>query len=89
MNANLRRMTFVLTRESAEAIRYISERTGASQSEFVREILGGPVVQIADLLRGVPDVPDPAQRDLFLGRVETLLRGEMEEAFGPEGASND
>lgn len=88
MNANLRRVTFVLSRESAEAIRYISERTGSSQSEFVRGVLSGPVVQIADLLRAVPDTPDPAQRDLFLVQVESLLRGEMEETFGT-GASNE
>lgn len=69
MNSSLRRVTFVLQSETVEALTYVSDRTGASMSAIVREVLGQPIVMLAGALKGVPSDPDAAQFDLFRAQM--------------------
>lgn len=63
MNAEtLARATFVLHRETAQELAYLSERFGVSRSELVRGLLSEPVAKMSAIVRGVP--PDPTQEDL-------------------------
>lgn len=91
MNANLRRATFVLTSDQAEALRYVSDRTGASQSAIVRDVLGEPIVQLAEALRSVGSNPDRSQLDLFVGEMADLIETVAADTVASmrEGASND
>ena len=79
----LARATFVLHRETAEDLAYMSERMGVSRSELVRELLTEPVAKMAEVLRGVP--ADPKEADLRqlaidgLDMIENLAGGALAE----------
>lgn len=72
---NLARATFVLSRTAYEDLAYLSRRMGASRSALVREVLEGPVGEMATLLRSVPDVPNEEQLDLFRAEARKLVAG--------------
>lgn len=78
---SLARATFVLHRETAEDLAYMSERMGVSRSELVRELLTESVAKMADILRGVP--ADPKESDLRqlaldgLDMIENLAGGAL------------
>lgn len=80
MNANLRRVTFVIEAEAAEAFRYVSKRTGTSQSAIMREVVSEPIQMLAAALRGVPANPDAAQLDLFSAGMVRVLNESLEDA---------
>jgi hypothetical protein len=74
MNAELlARATFVLHRETAEELAYVSERFGVSRSELVRDLLTEPVSRMAGILREVPSEPTPADlRQLALSGLDMI-----------------
>lgn len=72
---NLARATFVLSRTAFDDLAYLSRRMGASRSAVVREVLEGPVSEMASLLRGVPDTPNEDQLDLFRAEARKLIAG--------------
>ena len=80
MNANLRRVTFVLQSETVDALTYVSERTGSSMSALVREVLGEPIVMLAAALKGLPANPDDDQLDLFRAQMVDVVNGEFRAA---------
>ena len=80
MNANLRRVTFVLQSETVDALSYVSDRTGSSMSAIVREVLGQPIVLLADALKGVPAQPDAAQLELFRAQMVEVCNGQILDA---------
>ena len=87
MNANLRRVTFVLDLEAAEAFRYISQRTGTSQSAIMREVVSEPIRLLAQAMKGVPAQPNEAQLDLFRADMVRVLNGaivESRDVLGPD-----
>jgi hypothetical protein len=60
MNENLlARATFVLERQTAEQLSYLSDRMGVSRSELVRQVLTQPVAEMAALIGRVPENPTP------------------------------
>lgn len=74
MNAEtLARATFVLHRETAEDLAYLSERFGVSRSELVRGLLTEPVAKMSEIIRGVPADPSPADlRQLALSGLDMI-----------------
>lgn len=74
MNAEtLARATFVLRRETAEDLAYLSERFGVSRSELVRGLLSEPVAKMTAIVRGVPPDPDPADlRQLAIAGLDMI-----------------
>ena len=63
MNAELlSRATFVLHRETADDLAYLSERFGVSRSELVRGLLAEPVAKMSQVVRQFP--ADPSRSDL-------------------------
>ena len=63
MNAELlARATFVLHRETADDLAYLSERFGVSRSELVRGLLAEPVAKMSQVIRQFP--ADPTRADL-------------------------
>lgn len=74
MNAEtLARATFVLHRETAEDLAYLSERFGVSRSELVRGLLSEPVAKMTEIVRGVPVDPSPADlRQLALSGLDMI-----------------
>ena len=78
MNENLlARATFVLERQTAEQLSYLSDRMGVSRSELVRQVLTQPVAEMAALLGRLPDNPTDADlRQLALdglGLVDAII----------------
>lgn len=73
MNKNLARVTVVLTRPQADALRYVSERTGATQSAIVRDVFGDSVVELARAIRGVPDNASADDRQAYLFDLADVL----------------
>lgn len=57
---NLARCTFVLDKETAQHLAYLSRRFRRSRSDIVREVLREPVEVMATLVRSVPDAPTEA-----------------------------
>lgn len=86
MNANLRRVTFVLQSETVDALTYVSERTGSSMSAIVRDVLGEPIVMLADAMKGVPAAPDEAQLDLFRAQMFGVMNDALRDAGPSFGA---
>ncbi len=82
MNANLRRVTFVLQSETVDALTYVSERTGSSMSAIVRDVLGEPIIMLAGAMKGVPVNPDADQLDLFRVQMVGMLNDVASDA-GP------
>ena len=80
MNANLRRVTFVLDSDAAEAFRYVAARTKTSQSAIMREVVSQPIRMLAEALKGVPANPDAAQLDLFRVQMMRVVNGSLDEA---------
>lgn len=80
MNASLRRVTFVLQSETVEALSYVASRTGSSMSAIVRDVLGQPIVLLADAMKGVPERPDEAQLDLFRAQMVEVMNGQIVDA---------
>lgn len=74
MNAEtLARATFVLHRETAQDLAYLSERLGVSRSELVREFLSEPIAKMTALVRAVPSDPDPADlRQLAIAGLDMI-----------------
>ena len=74
MNAEtLARATFVLHKETAHDLAYLSERFGVSRSELVRNLLSEPVAKIAGAIRAVPLDPTPADlRQLALAGLDLI-----------------
>lgn len=74
MNAEmLARATFVLNRETAEDLAYLSDRFGVSRSELVRGLLAEPVGRMAEVVRGVPADPSPQDlRQLALAGLDMI-----------------
>lgn len=74
MNAEtLARATFVLHRETAQDLAYLSERLGVSRSELVREFLSEPIAKMTALVRAVPLEPSPADlRQLALSGLDLI-----------------
>lgn len=74
MNAELlSRATFVLHRETAEHLAYLSERFGVSRSELVRGLLAEPVAKMSQVIRQVPADPTPADlRQLALSGLDMI-----------------
>lgn len=66
MNTNkLARATFVLSRSANDDLNYVSQRMGQSRSALVREVLEPAVVQLALMLRSVPEHPSQEDLDQF------------------------
>lgn len=59
----LARATFVLDRQTAEELAYISKRMKVSQSELVRDVLAEPVAMMAKWVRNTPDAPTADEAD--------------------------
>ena len=80
MNAELlARATFVLHRETADDLAYLSERFGVSRSELVRGLLAEPVAKMSQVVRQVPADPSPSDlRQLALAGLDLI-----EEMAGP------
>lgn len=73
MNKNLARVTVVLTRPQADALKYVSERTGATQSAIVRDVFGESVVELAKAIRGVPENATADDRQAYLFDLADVL----------------
>lgn len=69
----LARTTFVLHRETAEALAYVSARFGVSRSHLVREILSEPISRMAEIVRAVPEDPSPSDlRQMALAGLDAI-----------------
>jgi hypothetical protein len=69
----LARTTFVLLRETADDLAFLSQSFGVSRSELVRGLLTEPVERMAELVRGVPAEPSPADlRQLAIDGLDMI-----------------
>lgn len=72
----LARATFVLSKAANDDLAYLARRMRQSRSSLVREVLEPGIVEMAALLRAVPDDPDASDLDRFSGeaveRVESI-----------------
>ena len=70
----LARTTFVIDRDTADQLAFISKRMNVSQSALVRDVLAEPVALMAKWVASVPDKPtkDDAEK-LFDGMQGDLV----------------
>ena len=73
--SKLARATFVLSRSANDDLDYLSQRMGQSRSSLVREVLEPGIVQLAQMLRAVPDHPTQADIDLFANSAISEVDG--------------
>lgn len=67
------RATFVLDHQMVENLSYISERTGLSRSQFVRDLMAEPLADLAGSFRTVPANPTEADlRQLSLNMLDVI-----------------
>lgn len=72
----LARATFVISKAANDELAYLSRRMQQSRSALVRDVLEPGIMEMAAMLRAVPDNPDQADLDLFettaINRVDAL-----------------
>ena len=56
----LARCTFVLDKDTAQHLAYLSQRFRRSRSDIVRDVLREPVEVMATLIRSLPEAPTEA-----------------------------
>jgi len=64
-----RKLSLVFTRESADALEYLSELSGQSKSEIVREMLGDSLPALSGALRQALTTKDPRVIHETLGQL--------------------
>jgi len=70
---NLARCTFVLDKDTAQHLAYLSQRFRRSRSDIVREVLREPVEVMATLIRSLPEEPTEADlNQLVLSGLELV-----------------
>lgn len=71
----LSRTTFVLNRETAEQLGYVSRRMGVSRSALVRDVLEEPVAMMAKWVSSVPADMTPADVERLTSQMSLDLDG--------------
>jgi len=74
---NLARVTVVLSRRTAEQLRYLSRRMGVSASALVRESISEPIDQLASCMADVPTAPTAADAEAFGQRMLQFVDAEV------------
>lgn len=73
--SKLARATFVLSKSANDDLAYLSRRMNQSRSSLVREVLEPGIVQLADMLRAIPENPSQADLDLFANTAISEVDG--------------
>lgn len=73
--SKLARATFVLSKSANDDLSYLSRRMKQSRSSLVREVLEPGIVQLAQMLRAVPDKPTQEDLDDFANTAISEVDG--------------
>lgn len=84
-NAKLARATFVIDRETADQLSYISRRMKVSRSELVRDVLAEPVAMMSKWVQATPEVPTPEDADAITAAIQLDLVEFVERRAGEIG----